>query len=630
MKRLASRTVIPAFGVAWALVFVEAGCRSPGEYRREADRAAYDIITDAQARALGQTEHFTIETPAETLRRRLLLDQHLPRVGSGSLGRRGLDPIRQWPDDDYLERGDGENKLADLYPSAECLHLKLFDALQIAAHESREYHARKEQVFEAALQLDLQRDAFRGTWSGVLEGLFESNLEQDVVIDNKGNTDGQTVSDLEYGGSLGLSQRFKNGITFTGLIGIDLVTLLTQNRLFSRGVFADASISIPLMRGSGEFIVTEPLTQAERNIVYAIYEFERFKRQFVVQVADEYLGVLRQGDQVQNEQENYRGLITSTRRARRLADAGRLPEIQVDQSRQDELRARNRWVAAVEAYQRRLDAFKLTLGLPADAAVELERAELEALAARAERIVPTEEARDLEGPAEAADAPIQLSPPGQGIAGPYELKEVEAIRVALEHRLDLRVVLGRVHDAQRGVAIAADQLRADITLLGSGSTGEGRSLSTVDRDDVNLRPGDGLYSTLLTLDLPLERTVERNEYRVSLIGLEQAIRDLQQLEDEVKLAVQNRLSELLEARESIQIQALAVAVAERRVDSTNLFLEAGRAEIRDVLEAQESLVSAQNALTAALVNYRVGELSLQRDLGVLVVDEKGLWEEYSP
>ena len=36
---------------------------------------------------------------------------------------------------------------------------------------------------------------------------------------------------------------------------------------------------------------------------------------------------------MRNAEENYRGLIASTRRARRLADSGRLPEIQVDQVR---------------------------------------------------------------------------------------------------------------------------------------------------------------------------------------------------------------------------------------------------------------------------------------------------------
>jgi hypothetical protein len=52
--------------------------------------------------------------------------------------------------------------------------------------------------------------------------------------------------------------------------------------------------------------------------------------------------------------------------------------------------------------------------------------------------------------------------------------------------------------------------------------------------------------------------------------------------------------------------------------------------MRDALEAQDALVNAQNALTAALVSYRVSELALQRDLGLLNVDKRGLWREYVP
>jgi outer membrane protein TolC len=90
------------------------------------------------------------------------------------------------------------------------------------------------------------------------------------------------------------------------------------------------------------------------------------------------------------------------------------------------------------------------------------------------------------------------------------------------------------------------------------------------------------------------------------------------------------LRTLLEARESIRIQAEAVRVAQRRVDSTNLFLQAGRAEIRDLLESQNALNSAQDALTNAVVNYRIGELRLQRDLGVLEVNNRGDWVEFDP
>ncbi len=64
--------------------------------------------------------------------------------------------------------------------------------------------------------------------------------------------------------------------------------------------------------------------------------------------------------------------------------------------------------------------------------------------------------------------------------------------------------------------------------------------------------------------------------------------------------------------------------------STELFLQAGRAQIRDLLEAQEALLSAQNAVTAQAVRYRIAELELQRDLDILEVSEEGLWNEYSP
>jgi len=77
-------------------------------------------------------------------------------------------------------------------------------------------------------------------------------------------------------------------------------------------------------------------------------------------------------------------------------------------------------------------------------------------------------------------------------------------------------------------------------------------------------------------------------------------------------------------------QIKAVALAAKRVRSTDLFLQAGRAQIRDVLDSQEALLNAQNALTAAIVSYRIAELNLQRDMGVLQVAANGLWKEYTP
>jgi len=82
---------------------------------------------------------------------------------------------------------------------------------------------------------------------------------------------------------------------------------------------------------------------------------------------------------------------------------------------------------------------------------------------------------------------------------------------------------------------------------------------------------------------------------------------------------------LLKSRESLKIQAQSVVAAQKRVKSSNLFLEAGRARILNLLDAQESLVLAQNSLTSAVISYRMAKLELQPDMGLLQVDESGLW-----
>lgn len=602
------------------------GCRSPESYRNEADRAGNTILDEAWTDAMGRKEDgFTIEPAQDTLRRRLLLDQQLPMRLPASAGSFDDTRIKQWPDESYFEQMRDPDSITDeVFPidtdSVLVPKITLNEALQIAASNSRTYQTQKETVFQTALRLDLERNSFRSIWSGVVDTTATSSLGVSSETSGIVNQD-----------SLSISRQFKNGSQFMGLLAVDLAKLLSGSRDSSTGISLDTSLSIPLLRGSSQFVVTEPLTQAQRDVVYSIYRFERFKRTFSVQIASEYLSVLQQTDRVDNAVENYKRVVASTRRARRLADAGRLPEIQVDQSVQDELRARNSWISAIQSFEQSLDRFKITLGLPTDALIQLDTNEFEVLLSSdryAPYLNPVQTNEDKLTPA--ADAPVILVPPSMSDAGPMELSQEDAILIALMNRLDLRVTVGEIVDAQRGVAIAADNLRADITLLGSASLGESRSLSSAGQDNAQIRTDRGFYSLLLGIDLPIERTSERNSYRNAIIGYEQTIRQFQDAEDQVKLDVRSVLRNLLEARESIKIQAEAVRVAQRRVDSTDLFLQAGRAEIRDLLEAQNALNSAQDSLTSAVVNYRIGELELQRDLGVLEVSSLGLWEEFDP
>ncbi len=609
------------FGLCLVLFF-QAGCKSPSDYREGADKVAAEIIAEKQKGSLGRTEQLDIERPSDTLRRRLLTDQRLPYAGGASLGTDKLKPIKHWPEKEY----PGDKKSAaepDLIVEAgKPLRLSLVQALEAGARNSFEYQTRKEDIFQSALNLDLARNEFRN--------IFTSQVNSLVSTDMTGN---RAVSGVENSGEIGVTRKLKSGIDLSAGLAIDLANLLTLGGASSLGVLGDATVTVPLLRGSREDIVTEPLTQAERNVVYSIYTFERYKQTYAVSVAREYLSVLRRLDEEKNSEENYRGLIAVSRRARRLGDAGRLNEVQVDQAVQNELRARNRWISSVETYKRSLDEFKELLGLPPDCEVELDKGELEQLSGYADKfLADANSAEMLESTAEtpAADVPVVLTSPDSENAGPLEMEEALAMKLGLENRPDFRVTQGRVYDAQRNVVVLADALGAELTLFGSAELGGRREVETAGLNDATLRGDKGKYSGLLSLDLPLERTAERDSYRNGLIILERAVREVQILEDQIKLGVRNKLRDLLESRESTRIQAQSVELARKRVDSTNLFLEAGRAQIRDLLEAQEALLSAQNSLTAAVASYRVAELELQSEMGVLKVDEKGLWKEYSP
>lgn len=592
-----------------------AGCRSPGQYREKADKVADDIIARKQQEAIGKTEPLEIERPSDILRRRLIETQNLPVSSTAALGTDALKPIPHWPKDSYpapLPRSPDANIPID--PNAE-LKISMMEALQIAAHNSPEYQSRKEDVFRAALALDLERNRFRN--------IFSVGTDHELVTDT---ANGETVTTATNSGSARVTRLLQGGAALTAAVGIDLINLLTQGGASSLGLNVDTSVSMPLLRGAGRYIVTEPLTQAERDVIYEIWDFERYKRTFAVNIVTSYLNVLQQLDSLKNNEANYKSAIKSARNSRRQGDAGRLKPIDVDLAVQRELQSRQGWISAKQQYANRLDTFKVLIGLPADARIRLDPNDLEPLRQRGNKYVEAMKTAYKAAAAEtapAADAEVVLVEPGREDAGPYEIDEALAIKLALENRLDLRVANGAVYDAQRQVVVAADALRTGLTLNGSARF-------TDNDNDGNLSFRGGRYAAALALDLPIERTRERNAYRNSLINLERATRSVQTLEDQIKAAIRSELRTLIESRESLKISAQSVVIAENSVANAQLQLEAGRLQIRDLLDTQDQLLAAQLGLTAAIIRYRTAELQLQRDLDLLTITREGLLQEFSP
>jgi outer membrane protein TolC len=68
-----------------------------------------------------------------------------------------------------------------------------------------------------------------------------------------------------------------------------------------------------------------------------------------------------------------------------------------------------------------------------------------------------------------------------------------------------------------------------------------------------------------------------------------------------------------------------VTLAEKRVESTELLFQAGRVNIRELLDARDSLIVARNAVTLALVNHRLSWLRLLDQLEQLSTEPGSLW-----
>ncbi|MDD5706294.1 MAG: TolC family protein, partial [Kiritimatiellae bacterium] len=273
---------------------------------------------------------------------------------------------------------------------------------------------------------------------------------------------------------------------------------------------------------------------------------------------------------------------------------------------QDVLRTGDQLVGARKTLDAQTDQFKIALGLPADARVQVNPAEMTSLqVAMGLGAEGTNEVNALAAP-----------------ALPWD--ETAAIGMALSNRHDLAVARGRREDAERAVTLAADALRPDLGLAGNVNYGRQRATDN---------QGEGIarkYGLTLEAGLPWERTAERNDYRLALLAADAATRAVETAEDEAKSAVRDGLRSLRSAWSSFSIQAEAVRVAMRRVRSTSLFQQAGRAEVRDVLEAEDALLNARNALVAAIVRYRMAGLELRRDMALLDISEEGVWRETEP
>jgi len=519
---------------------------SPAKQAKKADKTAYDAIKLGQKAALGEERAFDVL----------------------------YKPVTASPDaPDIIKFGDKNIRLN----SPELTALTIAECLEIAFRNNRDFQNRREELFSTALEVANERRA----WNWIL---FDSPLDAEGSHDkiNKGAEDNLGAAEA----TARLTRRLVNGGVLTLAMSLNVATDFLGGAGTTAGSFLSANFTQPLLRGAWSGFAYEDQYRLERNFIYAVFEYERFKQTFAADIVTRFYIVLQQRDRMNNEATNVERLKKTVDLMEVLWGGGERKQVQFYQSQQNLINAKVRYETNVENYKNALDGFKIRLGLPVMASVKLDPKALEELAGRRPERLPFKDVN-------------------------------ETVEVAFLVRPDLLTQRALVRDARRNIEIAANtflpQLDLELDLSAAGT--EPRKFHNV-RFDRHRRFGG------LVFNYNLDQTDNRDAYRNAMIDYARVRRDYEAFLDNVRLDVLRAYRSLEQSRASYKLQLENVGIGEKRQLLADE--ELGRtASARDVLEAKEALRNARNGLTSALVTYANTKLQFLATMGMLRVDEKG-------
>ena len=320
--------------------------------------------------------------------------------------------------------------------------LSLEKALETAVQHSRVYQSRKEQVYLQALSLSLARHQFAPLFSagGSADYVVSTVEVQGFEVDPSTGQPRPVTSDtlverssVEGHGSVNASWLIRDVGRISAAFTKDFFRFLAGDPSTVNRSQLSATFTRPLLLNAGFKAEMENLTLAEREMLYSLRDFVRFRKQFSIDVAAAYYRVLQNRDAARNTYLGFQSFRKSAARTRALVDEGRVKLAELGRLEQQELSQETSWIAAIRNYKLALDNLKIQLGLSTDANIVLDEKELQGLTI--------------------------LHP---------DISAEDAIRVALASRLDLQNLRNQVEDAKRAVALAANGLLPQVDLTRRG------------------------------------------------------------------------------------------------------------------------------------------------------------------
>ncbi|MGQ9573811.1 MAG: TolC family protein [Thermoguttaceae bacterium] len=217
---------------------------------------------------------------------------------------------------------------------------------------------------------------------------------------------------------------------------------------------------------------------------------------------------------------------------------------------------------------------------------------------------------------------------------PIDLSPEEALRIARDNRPDWMNCRAALVDSWRQVELAANALRSDLNFTFSGD------INTTDNNPVRFRGSTGRLRVGLEFDAPLTRLAERNAYRAAQIAYQQARRNYYAFEDRVDQILRSSLRDIRLTQLDFELRREAVFLAVKQVDLTRRRVAApprigqkeglGPNTGRNLVQALQQLLSAQNSLLSAWVDSEIQRMNLDFDLGTMQLDDNGMWIDPGP
>jgi outer membrane protein TolC len=562
----------------------------PPEFQGGSRRSQLSPSPDPSGESAGQQPGGNRPPQSEESQR---MNGSAAREGSATVGGAGIegdagltDGVAPFPEGPQVGPAGAEPAAPDMMSpdiftpqqAAQVQTFGLADALRYAQKRGREIQDAKELLYLAALDLTLERHLWTPQFSAAVQAEYVDQWP-DVELDRAMNAVAEAA----------VSQRLPLGGEVTARMVSSLVRDVAEHATTGESGNLILEADIPLFRGAGR-VAYESRYQAERDLIYAVRTYERFRRQYLVEVASGYFELQQLRSAIANTFISYKNRRQDWEKADFVNRMGQSRSIfEAPRALSSYRQAEVGLVRAKEAYEAGLDRFKIFIGMPVPEMLDVLDQMSDADAAALDDLWP-------------------------------DVEVAAAVDVALRLRLDLRNTADRVDDARRGVLVARNQILPDLNATGS------LALDTEPEHlrSTNFNEDRDTWRALISLRMD-DRKRERNAYRAALIGLRQVERDFDVASDTVRADVRRAARRVLQ-------QAKLRAIQEANVEENELRLRAARAQFdlgmitnQDVVDAETDLLSARNELAAAISSYRQSILEFRRDTETLRVTDDGQW-----